>query len=308
MRHLLTPKLDFVFKKLFCYDTGILTDLINSVLELPENRRICSVQIKNPIVLPEEITQKYIILDILATDESENIYEIEMQARQYESYPKRSLYYASKIYAGQLDSGEEYDKLRPVIGIHFLDYEEFPDYDGFHFCFELRDARYSELRLTDDMAIHIFELPKFEKIGKTGCPKDAMREWLHFFNHAHEEDKTMRISYYKNPAIHKAFNVLETLSADDKNRMLAEIREKALRNERSELSAARKKGIEEGIEKGVLKGEADKAQKTAENLLKMNVLSIEQISEATGLSIDEIEEIRNKKTDTRKKTKLHKTL
>jgi hypothetical protein len=34
--------------------------------------------VRNPIVLPEEITKKYIILDILATDESGCQYEIEM--------------------------------------------------------------------------------------------------------------------------------------------------------------------------------------------------------------------------------------
>ncbi|MCP4345963.1 MAG: AAA family ATPase [Desulfobacterales bacterium] len=47
-------------------------------------------------------------------------------------------------------------------------------------------------------------------------------------------------THYKNPAIHKAFNILETLSADDKVRRLAEIREKVLRNEISELAAAKR--------------------------------------------------------------------
>lgn len=37
---LLTPKLDFIFKKLPADNTGILTDLLNSVLKLPENRTI----------------------------------------------------------------------------------------------------------------------------------------------------------------------------------------------------------------------------------------------------------------------------
>lgn len=251
MARLLTPKLDFVFKKLFCEDTEILTDLINSVLDLPEVRRIRSVRIKNPIVLPEEITHKFIVLDILATDKAGNSYEIEMQARQQDFYPKRSLYYASKIYAGQLDSGQEYDTLRPVIAIHFLDYEQFPDYkDDFHFCFEMRDIRHPKLKLTDDMAIHIFELPKFENVRKKH-PKDVMKEWLHFFNHAHEEDETMK-AQYKNPAIRKAFTVLETLSADEKNRYLAEIRENALKNERSELASAERRGIEKGRKEGLI--------------------------------------------------------
>ena len=229
--NLLTPKLDFIFKKLLAGDTGVLTDLLNSVLGLPKNRRIRSVEVKNPVVLPEEITKKYIILDILATDGSGQSYEIEMQVRRSDSYPKRALYYLSRIYAGQLESGEDYEKPKPVIGIHFLDYEMFPDNEDFRFRFEMRDIRHPALSLTDDMSLHIFELPKSEKI--TGQMKDAPGEWLHFFNHAHEEDKTMRTAY-KNPAIHRAFDILETLSADETVRHLARVREDALRNERSE--------------------------------------------------------------------------
>ncbi len=211
---LLTPKLDFIFKKLLAGDTGILTDLLNAVLGLPKNRRIRSVRVKNPVILPEEITQKYIILDILATDGTGRSYEIEMQVCRHGSYPKRALYYLSRIYAGQLESGEDYEKLKPVIGIHFLDYEMFPDNEDFHFRFEMRDVRHPKLSLTDDMSLHIFELPKFERIMKNRQMRDALGEWLHFFNHAHEEDKTMRTAY-KNPAIHKAFDLLEILSADE---------------------------------------------------------------------------------------------
>jgi predicted transposase/invertase (TIGR01784 family) len=253
MKFLLTMKNDFVFKKLLCESTEILIDLLNSVLELSEKRRIRSVQIKNPIILPEEITQKYIVLDILATDEAGYVYNIEMQVRQYADYSKRALFYASRLYAGQLESGEDYGELKPVIGIHFLNYEEYSDYDDFHFRFEMRDVRNHGLRLTEDMTIHIFELPKFERSMKKSHIKDAMTEWLRFFNHAHEEDETMRASY-ENPVIHKAFGLLEDLSADEKNRYLAEVREKAMRNERSELAAARREGRKEGFEEGRKEG------------------------------------------------------
>lgn len=56
-----------------------------------------------------------------------------------------------------------------------------------------------------------------------------------------------------NPAIHKAFDVLETLSADEKNRHLAQMREDALRNERSELFYAEKKGLKKDAEKDAKK-------------------------------------------------------
>jgi predicted transposase/invertase (TIGR01784 family) len=89
-------------------------------------------------------------------------------------------------------------------------------------------------------------------------------------------------AHYKNPAVHKAFDILETLSADAKVRRLAEMRETALRNEISALAAAREEGREEH------------ARTTAETLLKMGVLSPEQIAEATGLSRKDILKIQKK--------------
>jgi len=222
-------------------------------------------------VLPEEITKKYIIPDIPAVDGSGQIYEIEMQVRRSDSYPKRALYYLSRIYAGQPDAGEDYEKLKPVIGIHFPDYEMFPDNEDFRFRFEMRDVRHPALSLTDDMTLHIFELPKFERIMKTGQMKDSLGEWLHFFNHAHEEDKTMRTAY-KNPAIHRAFGILETLSADETVRHLARVREDALRNERSELFYAEKRGVEKGRIEGKIEGITDQIA-ILENLHTQGILS-----------------------------------
>ena len=113
---------------------------------------------------------------------------------------------------------------------------------------------------------------------------------------------------YKNPAIHRAFDMLETLSADETVRHLARVREDALRNERSELFYAEKKGLEkgrqegrqEGLEQGIRKGEQENALKTAENLLSMGVLTAEQIAQATGLSMKEIQKLRKKKISARK--------
>ncbi len=242
MESLLTPRLDYVFKKLFTKDTALLINLINSVLELPERRRILSVEIKNPVILQEEIADKYIILDIRVTDHSGNQYDIEMQVQKYEEYPKRALYYLSKIYAGQLKSGEPFGTLKPVVGIHFLSYKQFPEYADFNFRFDFSENRHPELKLTNDMTLYIFELPKVEKMSKEDQPMGDMVEWLHFFNHAHEEVKKAMRTHYKNPAIHGAFNLLEEMSADEKTRYLADMREKSLKKN-SGLGAARIKMI-----------------------------------------------------------------
>ncbi len=61
---LLSPKPDLVFKQLFAGDTDVLADLVNTALLLPEQRLIRSVEVRNPDILPEEITGKFIIPDI----------------------------------------------------------------------------------------------------------------------------------------------------------------------------------------------------------------------------------------------------
>lgn len=59
---------------------------------------------------------------------------------------------------------------------------------------------------------------------------------------------------YTNALIHKAFDLLETLSADEITRQRAEIRENALKNERALLEEARMEGRAEGMDLGELIG------------------------------------------------------
>ena len=164
MKPLLTPKLDLVFKLLFTSDPAILLDLVNTVLASPECLHLRSVAVKNPTILPEELDQKFIILDILAVDDRNRQYDIEMQVQSYSRYPERTLYYLSRMYAGQLDAGKDYTLLNPVIGIHLLDYTQFPAQDAWQWSFELRDRRNPAVRLTDHFLLHLVELPKFERM------------------------------------------------------------------------------------------------------------------------------------------------
>jgi predicted transposase YdaD len=64
---------------------------------------------------------------------------------------------------------------------------------------------------------------------------------------------------------------------DEKTRELAERRERALKDEVSSLNAARREGEKKG------------RKQTALRLLEMNLLSVDQIAEATGLEVHEVE-------------------
>lgn len=280
MNHLLTPKLDLVFKLLFTKNIAILIDLLNAVLNLPAAQSISQVTVKNPTILPEEITNKFIILDIYAVDNHGDQYDIEMQAQKYPAYPERSVYYLCKLYANQLDAGEFYEQLQPVIGIHFLNYEAFPEYSEFHLCFELRERRHHNLRLTDDFVLHFLELPKLEKDHKIRAKEAPLEEWLSFFNRADQEEGAEMKQRYTNPAIHQAIDVLEQLSADHEVRRLVEVREKALREKNWLLHAARQEGLEEGEVIGkilMLQRVLHRASATREELIQRSHTELEAL-------------------------------
>ena len=88
----------------------------------------------------------------------------------------------------------------------------------------------------------------------------------------------------KNEEIKKAKEQLDKMSQDKKERRLAELREKAIKDEiairDSGYNEGRKEGLEEGLKEGI--------KKTAKNMLEMKI-DKEIISKVTGLTIDEIE-------------------
>ena len=55
----------------------------------------------------------------------------------------------------------------------------------------------------------------------------------------------------------------------------------------------KEEGLAEGHEKGLKEGAHEKAVEAARKLLKMNVGTVEQIAEATGLSPDEVLTLKN---------------
>ena len=50
--------------------------------------------------------------------------------------------------------------------------------------------------------------------------------------------------------------------------------------------------VEEGREEGRQEGEQRRAEQTARNLIKLGVLSDEQIAQATGLTMEDVEALR----------------
>jgi len=239
---LLDPKNDFVFKRLFTAAPALLADLINAVRA--SEPPITVVAILNPRLDPAELTGKYIVLDLLARDAAGQLYNVEMQVRSQPDWQARSVYYLAKTLADQLQNGAAYHTLQPVIGIHLLDFDLFPDTDQAAWQFELRDRVQPTVRLGPELQLHIIELAKADRKHRLGGDLAA---WITYFKHGQEDTVMTQIAY---PPVQQALQLLQTLSADDETRRLAFVRERALRDEISALRGARNEGRQEGRQEG----------------------------------------------------------
>ena len=235
---LLDPKNDFVFKKLFVAAPALLSDLINAIRS--DEAPVEVVKILNPRIEPEDLAGKYIVLDILAKDVHDHYYNIEMQVRRHPDRQARSVYYLAKALADQLKSGEPYSRLKPLIGIHLLDFDLFADPRQAVWCFELRDRRQPNVKLGNELQLNMIELRKADRLQTT---HDRLSIWVDYFEHWQEDAVMSQIAY---PPVQQALEKLKTLSGDEETRHLAFVRERALRDEISQLNAARQEGKLEG--------------------------------------------------------------
>ena len=170
-----------------------------------------------------------------------------------------------------------------MLGVHFLDYVLFADTAHYQHCFELRDRVQPERRLTDQLALFLFELPKLPR--QTELP---LEQWLYFFNHAPEEvDPAMR-EHYTHSVIQQAFDALERLSADERAQLEAEAREKALKDEATLLNQVRREGEEHGLRIGEERGRQQTLAALAQRLLSDGE-SVERVAHLTGLTLEQVQ-------------------
>ena len=244
--HLLDPKIDFVFKRIFTAHPDALVHLINDLR--PDLPSITRITVLNPEITAEDLTGKNIVLDLLAEDAEGQQYNIEMQVRNYNDWSKRGIYYLAKMLASQLQAGETYAKLKGAIGIHLLDFDLFKETEQQRqqalWRFEMRDGLQPDVTLGDDLQLNIIEMKKADRLD---LGSRAIRDWITLFEHWKEDDKMTTIT---NPAVQQVHGYIRELSADEKARQLAEARAKALRDEASLLEDALNKGRAEGEVKG----------------------------------------------------------
>ncbi len=296
---LLDPKNGYVFFRIFFDEPELLVDLINAVRS--HEPPIVEVSLLDPRLSAERLGGKRLILDLKAVDEQGQRYNVEMQVRRFAVWSARGTLYLARMLSEQPGVGEDYRQLKPVIGIHLLDFALFdrPEHaDQALWCFELRDRTRAEVRLGRELQLNIVEMRKAERLGH--LPK-RLSAWIAYFEHWREEDLMKSVDH---PPIQRAIGKLRAMSADEEERYWAEAREKALRDEVTLLAEAREEGLEQGLERGLEQGleqgreqgleqgRLEATRETARNLIALGVLSDAQIAQATGLPLAQVEALR----------------
>ena len=278
-------KLDIIFKRIFgdSKNERIIKAFLSALLEIPKES-IKSLTIENVELPPEYADQKFSKLD-LKLNVNDKIVDVEMQINRVPGFSERSLYYGAKLYSKQLKSGDDYEKLNQTICINITSFKAF-NCEDYHSCFKMIEHKRHEV-LTEKFIIHFFELSKINKCNKN----KPMDDWLKLIN-AETEGELMDIQTTTLiPEIQETIVHLRTLNGDEKIRREAELREKRLHDEASSIKGAWREGKAEGIQEGIEKGIQKNKYTTATSLIQMGLLSYENISIATGLTIEEIENL-----------------
>ncbi len=273
---ILPPKSDVIFKLLFgdIRNKRLLAFLLMAILGL-DREEFEELIIVDPHLKREHEKDKLGIVDVKVITKGKKIIHIEIQVLPVKDMPERVTYYNSKAFVAQLSKGDTYGELRKTISIVITDYEIVEDANDYHHIFQLRDNKTAKL-FTDIIEIHTLEMQKLP-LSSDGT---ELADWLMFLRAEKEEEFEMLAQ--KNPAIKEAYIELQRISKDEKARKIYEDREKALRDERDRLKWAQMQGRDEGLREG--------KREVAMNLLKYK-MPIEQVSDITGLSIKEIQDL-----------------
>ena len=290
----LSPKLDVVFQALFgeVGNESITKGFLETILE----RKIDSIDLsRNPILRREFKDEKLGVLDIIAKLDENEICNIELQIVDKKNIIERILYYWSRLYSRQIKSGEDYKILQKAIVILITDFkiEDLEELDYHSRWKIMEDKQGKKIILTQKLEIDIIELPKI--IGKEK-EQDNLLDWLYFLENPKSERVTEKMK--ENENLKEAVKKLDNLSEDEKMQRIADLRQKAIMDEKAiyekgleiGLEKGIQRGMEKGIEKGIMEGSQKEKIEIAKKMLKLKI-DKETIAEATGLTEQEIEKI-----------------
>lgn len=269
----INPKTDFAFKKIFGSQQSkdILISFLNALL-YNANPAIEDLEILNPYLAPQIRGIKDTYLDVKAKITGDKTVIIEMQILNVEGFEKRILYNAAKAYSIQLDSGENYTLLNPVIALTITDFEMFPNFDKVISRFALKEQDYLVDYSIYDIELVFVELPKFNKSLEE--LETITDKWIYFLKSARSLDNVPEIMGVV-PEIQKAFEIANQANLNRDELEDLQKREIFIQDQRNAITRAVNQKILE----------------IAKRLIDAG-LDDQTISQTTKLSLSEVQKLR----------------
>ena len=292
---ILTPKNDIIFQTIFSKKHKNLTkNLIESIIK--EKIEDIEIDVATHLV-KNYATDKLGILDLRVKFKDGSQCSIEVQLINHGNMIDRITYYMASQYASQIEEGGEYGEIKRTICIGILDFEvrELKGMEEYSTRWRIIEDKYRKKVLTEKIEIYIIEIKKLRKKKKKEL-EDRQTQWMLFLDNPRSEE--VKEIMGKSKEIKEAVETYEKVTQNKDLRRLAELREKAIRDEISLRKYERREGMRVGLEKGLREGmrEGENKGKKERELeivkrLKNMGLTIEQIEEATELDRKVIEKI-----------------
>ena len=286
MGKFINPFTDFGFHRIFGQEVHkeLLIDFLNQLLE--GERHISDITFQNPILQPETIEDRGVIFDIHCKDDKGGWFVVEMQNGAQPYFYDRGIYYLSRAISNQGEKGKDWKfNLCPVYGIFLLNYKMGMN-SKFRTDVILADRDTGQM-FSDKIRQVYLELPWFTKEADD-CETDFER-WLYLLKHM---DTLDRMPFKARKAIFERLERIGSMAnLTPKQRAQYEEEWKIYNDYYNTLDFAVEKGRKKAMEEGRAEGLKEGKRSIALNLKRMG-LGIEQISSATGLSLEEIEALK----------------
>ena len=274
-----TARNDYAFKKLFGTEENqdIMIEFLSLVTQLSKDD-FADVRIENSEQVPEFYNEKSGRLDIKIRLNDGRKIDVEMQNMYFNYYPRRSIFYCSKLIHEHFPRGLQYTDLKKCIAINVLN-SRFTLSRKVHSVYQIREAEEQTL-LDELLEIHFLDLTKLPTENLT-----SLEKWLMFIKTDSKEERQMLSQ--ENPVMIKANEVMDIFYLDEQERKRYEAAWEYESDRLSMINESERKGHEQGLAEGEVHGARQQALQDARNFKQLGV-SIGIISQATGIPLEEV--------------------
>ena len=276
-----TCKNDRAFKEVFLNPNN--SDLLKALLEFILKIKIDKLEIKKTELLSGNVNIKDKRVDAIVHTGNKKI-EIEINSQNKDYLHTRSTAYICNIYQSNASVGDTYNEDTDIIQVNLT---------------------WGLGRNNDEMKIYKIMNEKGELYVKNFIIYEINMDYYDKIWYSKNEDEIKKNQYMimldldkkelksmpKDKIVDKYITNVTIVNDDPEFQKYMSEEEDKKKIQNSLLSEAKEEGISQGISQGYTSGINDGIKQTAKNLLLMN-MPIEDISKATGLSIEEINKLK----------------